>query len=129
MSTAHINQGDKVDFFKQLIKTIRFLGFLDEESQAQKLKITNDKGQARSYLEVFGDVLADKLSMPDTDRDLVVMRHNFILQDNKNKRWNHYSTLIASGQFKANGGPTMMALTVGATAAIGMRLILTGKIS
>ena len=58
-------------------------------------------GKPRSYLEAFGDVLAQRLSMTDDDRDLVVMRHNFIIEDtNYKKRWNHYSTLIASGNSK-----------------------------
>lgn len=81
-------------------------------------------------MEVFGDVLAQKLSMTDEDRDLVVMRHNFIIEDPRTKkRWNHYSTLIASGNSKKQGGYTIMAKTVGVTAAIGMRLILDGRIS
>jgi len=67
--------------------------------------------------------------MTDEDRDLVVMRHNFILEDKNKKRWNHYSTLIASGNSKKQGGYTIMAKTVGMTAAIGMRLILDGRIS
>lgn len=79
-------------------------------------------GKARSYLEAFGDVLAKKLSMTDDDRDLVIMRHNFILEETKTKkRWNHYSTLIASGNSKKQGGYTIMAKTVGMTAAIGTR--------
>ena len=77
----------------------------------------------RTYLDVFGDVLARKLSMTDDDRDLVVMRHNFVLEDPKlKKRWNHYSTLIASGNSKnQNTGYTIMAKTVGMTAAIATR--------
>ena len=79
---------------------------------------------------MFGDVLAEKLSMTDEDRDLVVMRHCFIIEDTKTKqRWNHYSTLVASGHSKVQGGYTIMAKTVGVTAAIGMRMILDKKIS
>lgn len=87
-------------------------------------------GKARTYLEAFGDVLAKKLSMTDEDRDLVVMRHNFVIEDPKTKkRWNHYSTLIASGNSKKQGGYTIMAKTVGMTAAIATRLMIEGRIS
>ena len=67
--------------------------------------------------------------MTDEDRDLVVMRHNFIIEEPKTKkRWNHYSTLIASGNSKKQGGYTIMAKTVGMTAAIGCRMIMDNKI-
>ena len=63
--------------------------------------------------------------MTDEDRDLVVMRHNFVLEDPKTKkRWNHYSTLIASGSSKKQGGYTIMAKTVGMTAAIATRYVI-----
>jgi hypothetical protein len=75
-----------------------FLGFFDDQTP---LVVNNKDGKPRTYLEVFGDVLTKKLSMTDEDRDLVVMRHNFIIEDPKaKKRWNHYSTLIASGNSK-----------------------------
>ena len=67
--------------------------------------------------------------MNEDDRDLVIMRHNFILEDKYKKRWNHYSTMIASGSSKKQGGYTIMAKTVGMTCAIGTRLILENKIS
>jgi len=122
---SHIPQSERVDFFKQLIKTLRFLGFFDGEKVVTRTK----DGKPRSYLDAFSDVLASKLSMTDDDRDLVVMRHNFIIEDPKTKkRWNHYSTLIASGNSKKQGGYTIMAKTVGVTAAIGMRFILEGRI-
>jgi saccharopine dehydrogenase-like NADP-dependent oxidoreductase len=86
-------------------------------------------GKPRSYIEVFGDWLAHKLSMNDEDRDLVIMRHNFVLEDPvKKQRWNHYSTLIASGASKKSGGHTIMSRTVGITTAIVARLVLEGKI-
>lgn len=67
--------------------------------------------------------------MTDEDRDLVVMRHNFVIEDpKKKKRWNHYSTMLASGASKKQGGYTIMAKTVGITAAICMRLVLEGKV-
>lgn len=44
--------------------------------------------------------MAKKLSMNDSDMDLVIMRHNFTIEDKNKVRWNEYSTLIAIGQPK-----------------------------
>jgi aromatic ring-opening dioxygenase catalytic subunit (LigB family) len=107
------------NLFKQYYRALIFLGFFDDS--ANLVTKTKD-GKPRSYLEAFGDVLAHKLSMTDEDRDLVIMRHNFVLEETKTKkRWNHYSTLIASGNSKKQGGYTIMAKTVGMTAAIATR--------
>jgi saccharopine dehydrogenase-like NADP-dependent oxidoreductase len=67
--------------------------------------------------------------MNDDDRDLVIMRHDFVIEDKNNVRWNHYSTLIASGSSKKQGGYTIMSKTVGMTTAIVSRLILEGRVS
>ena len=72
--------------------------------------------------------MAEKLSMTDEDRDLVIMRHNFIIEDAQKRRWSHTSTLIASGNSKKQGGYTIMAKTVGMTTAIATRLVLEGKV-
>lgn len=128
IDTSYLPQDDTslTNLFKQYYRALIFLGFFDDQTPL----VTKTKdGKARSFLEAFGDVLAQKLSMTDEDRDLVIMRHNFILEDQKTKkRWNHYSTLIASGSSKKQGGYTIMAKTVGMTAAIGCRLILEGRI-
>ena len=87
-----------LSLFKQYYKALIFLGVYDD---ATPLAVIGKDGKPRGYLEVFSEVLAKKLSMTDEDRDLVVMRHNFIIEDPKTKkRWNHYSTLIASGNSK-----------------------------
>jgi len=125
VDVTHIQESEREDFFKQLIKTLKFLGFFENTRVTTKTK----EGNPRSYLDAFSDILAQKLSMTDDDRDLVVMRHNFIIEDPKTKkRWNHYSTLIASGNSKKQGGYTIMAKTVGLTAAIGMRQVLEGRV-
>jgi hypothetical protein len=63
--------------------------------------------------------------MTDDDIDLVIMRHEFTLEDKHGQRWKEYSTLISMGDPKASGtGYTSMAKTVGLTAAIGTRMIL-----
>ena len=76
---------------------MKFLDFYEDQTQ---LVIADKNGKPRSYLDVFGDILAKKLSMDNNDRDLIVMRHKFILEDKLKHRWNHYSTFIASGSSK-----------------------------
>lgn len=83
-----------ISLFKQYFKALIFLAFYDD---ATPLAVVGKDRNPRTYLDVFSEVLAKKLSMTDEDRDLVVMRHNFVIEDPKTKkRWKHYSTLIAS---------------------------------
>ncbi len=73
--------------------------------------------------------MADRMKHTDIDRDLVVMRHNFVIENQNKERWDHTSTWIESGASKASGGYSLMSKSVGVTAAIGARLVLEGKIS
>jgi len=73
--------------------------------------------------------MAVKMKHTETDRDLVVMRHNFTMEDNKTKeRWLHTSTMIASGDSAVSGGQSIMSKSVGQTTALGVRLVLEGKV-
>merc|ERR1711937_393141 len=72
--------------------------------------------------------MAERMEHTANDRDLVVMRHNFIIENEKKERWAHTSTWIESGQSKASGGISLMSKSVGCTAGIGARLVLEGKI-
>jgi saccharopine dehydrogenase-like NADP-dependent oxidoreductase len=121
--------GDKANIEEscsRIIKSLLFLGFFDD---SQTLQTTDKDGKPRSYIDVFGGVMADKMTHGETDRDLVVMRHNFILEDQTKRRWRHTSTLIDSGQSFKSGGASLMSQTVGITCAIGTRLIMDGKIT
>lgn len=73
--------------------------------------------------------MGKKLAMSDHDRDLVIMRHVFHIQDPKtNHRWEHTSTMVASGESKASKGISLMSKTVGVTCALATRLVLDKKI-
>ncbi len=70
-----------------------------------------------------------KLALSDNDRDLVIMRHVFHILDPKtNHRWQHTSTMVASGESKASKGISIMSKTVGVTCALATRLVLDNKI-
>ena len=91
---------------KSLMKTFKFLGFFDKEHTVTVKE--NDK--ARSFIDVVGDTMAKKLALSDDDRDLVVMRHVFKIQDPQDgKEWEHTSTMVASGQSKNQKGHSIMS--------------------
>jgi len=112
---------------KNIVKTMVFLGFFDPEC---KVSAKDKAGKSRPCLDVLGDVMGKKLALNDYDRDLVVMRHVFHLMDPANgSRWEHTSTMVASGKCKADRGETIMSQTVGITCAIATRLVLDRKIN
>ena len=113
------------DAFKSIVKTMRFLGFFGD---SVKLTTTDSKGNQRSCLDCFGDVMADRLKHGKHDRDLIVMQHKFMVEDSNKKQFQHTSTMMQSGQSAASGGQSIMSQTVGITCAIGARMILEGKI-
>jgi len=110
--------------FRSIVKTMRFLGFFSDA----ELKVEDGKGKRRSCLDAFCDVMAEKMAHSEVDRDLVVMRHVFIMEDQDGKQWRHTSTMMQAGQSHASGGSSIMSQTVGVTAAIGARLVLEGKV-
>ena len=114
--------------FSTTIKTMKFLGFFDD---SKKLSIQRKDGKiSSSCLDAFGQRMADLMTHQSHDRDLIVMRHEFTLEDNKTKeRWGHNSTMIVSGESADSGGISVMSKSVGVTAAMGVRLVLEGKIS
>ena len=80
VDTKHFNGNKKniEDAFSQIIKSMRFLGFYDD---LNKLKTTDAQGKPRSCLDAFGDLMAAKMKHTEHDRDLVVMRHNFVIEN------------------------------------------------
>lgn len=73
--------------------------------------------------------MAGKMAHESHDRDLVVMRHIFTLEDPATKeRWRHTSTMVKAGESHDSGGQSIMSTTVGTTTAMGVRLVLEGKI-
>ncbi len=114
------------DNFISIVKSMQFLGFYDDKNV---LRTKDANGKARSCLDSFSDLMATRMKHTEHDRDLVVMRHNFIIQNQKKERWLHTSTWIDSGAAKISGGYSLMSKSVGVTAAIGARLVLENKIS
>ena len=122
------NEQAKLDVMRSVLKTLSFLGlFSDEPIQS-----------ANNYLSALSNVMQKYLNLNEHDRDLVVMRHEFELWEDKldeetgkklRKRIKHTSTFVGSGESKASGGHSIMCTTVGVTCAIATRLVLEGKIT
>ena len=127
VDTSYIAGGDAAieEVFTRIVRSMRFLGFMDD---SLKLKTTDAKGKPRACLDAFGDVMADRMAHTKHDRDLVVMRHNFVIENEKKERWGHTSTWIESGMSAASGGISLMSKSVGVTCAIAARLVLTKQV-
>lgn len=80
VDTKHLKGNRKLinDNFVQLVKSMVFLGFFDDSN---KLDVKDSKGNMRSCLDAFGDLMAVRMRHTENDRDLVVMRHNFVLEN------------------------------------------------
>jgi saccharopine dehydrogenase (NADP+, L-glutamate forming)/spermidine synthase len=77
-------------------------------------------------LDVLAVRMEQKMKYAPGERDMIVMRHEFVARFPNGKGESNTSTLIDYGQ---SNGDTSMARTVSLPAAIGARLILTGKIA
>ena len=119
------NQGLEEKAIRSIVKSLHFLKFFDS---ATKVKVNDAKGKRRPCLDVFGDILGVALKHTEHDRDLIVMRHNFTIEDQQKKQFKHTSTFIGSGESHASGGISIMSKTVGYTCGIGARMVLTGKV-
>jgi saccharopine dehydrogenase-like NADP-dependent oxidoreductase len=77
-----------------------------------------------SPLDVLEEMLASTMAYAPGERDLVVLRHEFVFERDGRKHTAE-STLVAYGE---PGGDSAMARTVSLPAAAAVRLILEGKI-
>lgn len=82
------------EIYTSMVNSIIYFNLMNNHT---KILTVNKEGKALSYLDVFGNLMSQKLSLSDQDLDLVVMRHNFTIEDQNKVRWNEYSTMIAIG--------------------------------
>ena len=98
-----------------ILKKFEWLGFFDDTPVPIK------KGGA---VDVLTAIMLDKMSYEEGERDLLVLHHQFIAEY-PDKTQKITSTMIDYG---IPNGDTSMARTVSLPAAIGVRMILEGKI-
>ena len=110
--SAHLNIEESSD----IINRLEWLGLLSDEP------LPLAKG---SPLNILGAKMLEKLQYEEGERDMIMLRHQFIASYPGDKKEKITSTLI---DFGLPHGDTSMARTVGLPAAISTRLILEGKI-
>lgn len=110
--SAHLNIEESSDIINRFV----WLGLLSDEP------LPLAKG---SPLNILGAKMLEKLQYEEGERDMIMLRHQFIASYPGDKKEKITSTLI---DFGLPHGDTSMARTVGLPAAISTRLILEGKI-
>lgn len=106
----------QLDENSPVMKRFEWLGLFAEEP------LPLERGSA---LDVLAKRLLEKLKYEESERDMVVLHHEFIGEDSEGQKEEITSTLIDYGK---PGGDTAVARTVALPAAIGSKLILEGKI-
>lgn len=76
---------------------------------------------APTLLDSFCSLLQEKLAYAPDERDMAIMHHEFGVEYPDGKKEKRTSTFVGYGN---GGNDTIMAKTVGVTAAIGVRMIL-----
>ncbi len=100
----------------EVLGRFEWLGLFSNE----KVSTTNNR------LDILSDRLQEKLTFNDGEKDLLILRHKFVIE-NKDKTKDIYtSTLI---DFGIPFGDSSMARTVSLPMAIGTRLLAEGKLS
>jgi saccharopine dehydrogenase-like NADP-dependent oxidoreductase len=99
-----------------ILKKFEWLGFFDDTP------IPIQKGGA---VDVLTAIMLDKMSYEKGERDLLVLHHQFIAEY-PDKTQKITSTMI---DFGIPNGDSSMARTVSLPAAIGVRMIMEGKIN
>lgn len=79
-------------------------------------------------LDTLSHYLSGKLAFGETERDLVVLRHDVGIRWNDGRREQRGINFVAYGQPSLHGGHSAMAVTVGFPAAIATKMILDGEI-
>jgi len=106
----------KLDATSDVIGRIEWLGLFEDKTPRLK---------DGSALDLLVDVLLQKLQYEKGERDMIVLRHEFI-GEFPNKREKITSTLVDYG---IPNGDSAMSRTVGLPAAIGTRMILQNRIN
>ncbi len=105
----------KLDPSSKTMDTLEWLGFFSENLLPEG---------CRSNLDVMTALLLEKIPMSKDDIDMIVMRHEFIVEYGS-RRERIMSEFIQYGELH---GDTAIAKTVGLPAAIAARLVLEGDI-
>jgi len=96
---------------------LRWLGVFEQGNQV---------AQRGTVMDAFCALLEDKLAYGKGERDMALMYHEFGVESGSGQQEKLTSTFMAYG---TPDGDTVMAKTVGLTAAVGVELVLQGELS
>jgi len=127
---------------QRVVSSMEWLGLLSASQPL--LRSSSSVSSTPSVMELLCAILQEKLSYAPGERDLVVMYHEFLLADSKGRRSVATSSLVSYGGDDAVTNPnplivntaggggkkgfSAMSRTVGLPAAIGVQMILDGKL-
>jgi len=112
-------------------KTAEKIGLPENSAVIKKLKwlgLFEDKSLpgCNNYLDMLSQLLQEKLYYKEGEKDMILLRHKFIVENSDKSRDMITSTLI---DFGIPGGDSSMARTVSLPLAIGVRLMAEDKIN
>ena len=90
-------------------------------------ELSDDALSQPSIGDAFCSLLQDKLEFGSTERDMVLMRHDFEVTYDDGRAAERKSSLLLD--YGDPNGDSSMARTVGLTIAIGAQLVLDGGVS
>lgn len=111
-----LNRLGRQELSKDAHEFLLWLGVFDASTPVVK---------ASSILDAFCALLQEKLAYQPGERDMAIMHHEFGIEYENGKKEKRTSTFVGYGSEK---GDTIMAKTVGLSAAIGVQLILQDAI-
>jgi len=105
---------------KKIIKSWDFFEFYNSDDLINP---------ASKPLDALCEVCLRKMDYGEGERDLVVMKHVFGIEESDGTRKTLESTFVATGDLVGSGGNSVMCKTVGLPTALGSRLILEGNVT
>lgn len=103
-----------IEKYSSVIKKFEWLGLFDDELLPDE----------NNVMDMFCDLLQKKLQMEEDDLDLIILHHQFVAEYKDHEEY-ITATLNVTGE---PHGDSAMSRTVSLPAAIGVNLILQGKI-
>ncbi len=100
----------------EVLDKVEWLGLLSDRPM----------GKAGTLLDCLAELLLEKLSYREGERDMLVMRHDFVAAYPDGSKQTITSTML---DFGVPGGDSSMARTVSLPAAIAARLVLEGRVA
>ena len=127
MMTRLIGTGSDDDIVR---KTAERIDLAENSPVIEKLKwlgLFEDKplSGCKNYLDMLSQLLQEKLYYKEGEKDMILLRHKFVVENSDKSRDMITSTLI---DFGIPGGDSSMARTVSLPLAIGVRLMAENKI-